>query len=203
MYPARASDAGREAWSAVAVPLPWRGVRPTVSAYPPIESLAFLSDGTVAALLGPDGNVEWLCLPRFDAPSVFGAILDRRAGTFRLAPTDPAATATRSYLPGSLVLETRWQTADGVVVVARRAARRRRWGGGGRPAAPAALRVGRRWRSSSTASPSSTTGGRPPYGGARVMARRWPPHRPVAFGSAWQATCRSRSRVGTPCPGCG
>ena len=93
------------------------GMATNVSDYPPIESLAFLSDGSVAALLGPDGNVEWLCLPRFDSPSVFGAILDRRAGTFRISPTDPGATATQGYLPGSLVLETRWQTADGVVVV--------------------------------------------------------------------------------------
>ena len=45
------------------------------SPFPPIATLAFLSDCEVAALLGPDGSVEWMCLPRFDGPSVFGALL--------------------------------------------------------------------------------------------------------------------------------
>ena len=54
------------------------------SPYPPIAEYAFLSDCEVTALVAPSGNVEWLCLPRIDSPSVFGAILDRDAGGFRL-----------------------------------------------------------------------------------------------------------------------
>ncbi|MFN8624236.1 MAG: glycoside hydrolase family 15 protein [Chloroflexota bacterium] len=88
-----------------------------MDAFPPIEQLAFLADGETAALIGPDGAVEWLCLPRIDEPSVFGTLLDRGAGRWTLAPTDPAATMTRRYHPGSLVLETTWTTATGRVAV--------------------------------------------------------------------------------------
>ena len=56
----------------------------TVSSYPPIAEYAFLSDCEVTALVAPSGNVEWMCLPRMDGPSIFGAILDRDAGGFRL-----------------------------------------------------------------------------------------------------------------------
>jgi len=55
----------------------------TVSSYPPIAEYAFLSDCEVTALVAPSGNVEWMCLPRMDGPSIFGAILDRDAGGFR------------------------------------------------------------------------------------------------------------------------
>jgi len=56
------------------------------SPYPPIAEYAFLSDRQVQALVAPSGSVEWLCLPRPDSPSVFGATLDRAAGHFRLGP---------------------------------------------------------------------------------------------------------------------
>ena len=55
-------------------------------AFPPIADYGFLSDCETSALVAPSGNVEWLCLPRLDSPSVFGAMLDRDAGVFRLGP---------------------------------------------------------------------------------------------------------------------
>ena len=63
-------------------------------------STRFLSDCETCALVAPSGNVEWLCLPRFDSPSIFGAILDRDAGGFRVGPADVDVPADRRYLPG-------------------------------------------------------------------------------------------------------
>jgi GH15 family glucan-1,4-alpha-glucosidase len=77
----------------------------------PIGDYGFLSDGEVLALLAPGGAVDWMCVPRFDSPSVFGAILGRRAGTFRVAPIDVTVPADRRYLPGTMILETSWGTA--------------------------------------------------------------------------------------------
>jgi GH15 family glucan-1,4-alpha-glucosidase len=71
----------------------------------------------VAALVAPSGNVEWLCLPQFDSPSVFAAILDRDAGRFRLGPADAQVPAARRYLPGGVVLETTWKTRTGWLMV--------------------------------------------------------------------------------------
>ena len=71
----------------------------------------------MAALVAPSGNVEWLCLPQFDSPSVFAAILDRDAGRFRLGPTDVQVPAARRYLPGGVVLETTWKTRTGWLMV--------------------------------------------------------------------------------------
>src|SRR6266567_4032316 len=87
------------------------------SPFPPIEDYAFLSDCETTALVAPSGNVEWLCLPRMDDPSVFGAMLDRDAGGFRLAPVDQNVPAGRRYLPGTMVLETTWGTRTGWVIV--------------------------------------------------------------------------------------
>jgi alpha,alpha-trehalase len=88
-----------------------------VSAFPPIADYAFLSDCRTTALVAPNGNVEWLCLPRMDSPSVFGAILDRDAGGFRVAPADVSVPAARRYIPGTMVLETTWETRMGWVIV--------------------------------------------------------------------------------------
>jgi alpha,alpha-trehalase len=85
--------------------------------FPAIADYAFLSDCETCALVAPNGNVEWLCLPRFDSPSVFGAILDRDAGTFRLGPADVEVPAARRYLPGTNVLETSWGTSGGWIIV--------------------------------------------------------------------------------------
>jgi alpha,alpha-trehalase len=81
--------------------------------FPPIADYAFLSDCETCALIAPGGRVEWLCLPRPDSPSVFGAMLDRSAGVFGLLPEGMEVPSHRRYLPGSLVLETTWQTPTG------------------------------------------------------------------------------------------
>jgi GH15 family glucan-1,4-alpha-glucosidase len=87
------------------------------SPFPPIGDYAFLSDCEVMALVAPSGNIEWLCLPRVDSPSVFGAILDRDAGGFRVGPADLLVPSARRYLPGTMVLETSWATATGWIIV--------------------------------------------------------------------------------------
>ena len=87
------------------------------SPFPPIADYGFLSDCEACALVSPAGNVEWLCLPRFDSPSVFGSILDRDAGMFRLGPADVEVPAARRYLPGTMVLETSWGTRGGWIIV--------------------------------------------------------------------------------------
>ncbi len=87
------------------------------SPFPPIADYAFLSDTEVCALVAPSGNVEWMCLPRFDGPSIFGAMLDRDAGHFRVGPADQHVPAGRRYLPGTNVMETTWGTRTGWVIV--------------------------------------------------------------------------------------
>src|SRR5215216_7797542 len=79
------------------------------SPFPPIADYAFLSNCHTGALVAPDGTVDWLCVPRFDAPSVFGSLLDRQAGGFRLGPFGLNVPATRSYEPGTNVLVTTWR----------------------------------------------------------------------------------------------
>ena len=87
------------------------------SPFPPIGDYGFLSDCETVALVAPSGNVEWLCLPRLDSPSVFGALLDRDAGDFRFGPYDLNVPAARRYLPGTMVLETSWGTPGGWIIV--------------------------------------------------------------------------------------
>jgi GH15 family glucan-1,4-alpha-glucosidase len=87
------------------------------SPFPPIGDYAFLSDCETVCLVAPSGNIEWLCLSRPDDPSVFGALLDRDAGGFRLGPADIMVPAGRRYLPGTMVLETTWMTRMGWLVV--------------------------------------------------------------------------------------
>jgi alpha,alpha-trehalase len=87
------------------------------SRFPPIADYGFISDCEVCALVAPSGSVEWMCLPRMDGPSIFAAILDRHAGWFRLGPADVTVPSDRRYLPGTMVLETTWDTPTGWAVV--------------------------------------------------------------------------------------
>jgi len=102
------------------------------SQFPAIADYAFLSDCEVSGLVAPGGAVEWLCLPRPDAPSVFGALLDRSAGSFSLSPARVDVPSHRRYMPGSMVLETTWQTPTGWLLV-HDCLVMRRWPGGARP----------------------------------------------------------------------
>ena len=84
----------------------------------PIEDYALIGDCHTAALVGRDGSIDWLCLPRFDSASTFGALLgDEHNGRWLLAPADDVVTTTRSYLGSTFTLVTRWVTADGEVEV--------------------------------------------------------------------------------------
>jgi GH15 family glucan-1,4-alpha-glucosidase len=87
------------------------------SPFTPIADYAFLSDCHTGALVAPDGSIDWLCVPRFDAPSVFGTLLDRQAGSFRVAPFGINTPTARHYEPGTNVLVTTWNAAGNWVEV--------------------------------------------------------------------------------------
>ena len=102
--PAPESDGGQ---ASAALPSP----------FPPIAEYAFLSDCHTGSLIAADGAVDWLCVPRFDSPSVFGSLLDRGCGTFRFGPFGINVPTARTYEPGTNVLVTTWKTPRGWVVV--------------------------------------------------------------------------------------
>ncbi len=85
--------------------------------FPAIADYAFLSDCETNCLIAPSGAVEWMCVPRPDSASVFNTMIDRGAGAFRVAPFGVTVPTARRYLPGTLVLETTWQTPTGWLVV--------------------------------------------------------------------------------------
>ena len=87
------------------------------SPFTPIAKYAFLSNCHTGALVAPDGAIDWLCVPRFDSPSVFGSLLDRGAGSFRLGPFGINVPSNRIYEPGTNTLVTSWKTTTGWVVV--------------------------------------------------------------------------------------
>jgi GH15 family glucan-1,4-alpha-glucosidase len=97
--------------------VPYLEAKPSRNPFPPIADYGFLSDCENNCLVSSHGSIEWMCVPRPDSPSVFGAILDRSAGHFRLGPYGIAVPAARRYLPGSLILETTWQTHTGWLIV--------------------------------------------------------------------------------------
>jgi alpha,alpha-trehalase len=88
-----------------------------VSTFPPIADYGLLSNCEQSCLVAPDGSVEWLCLPRPDSPSVFASLLDRAAGSFRFGPSNAHVPQNRRYVPGTMVLETTWQTPTGWMTV--------------------------------------------------------------------------------------
>jgi GH15 family glucan-1,4-alpha-glucosidase len=83
------------------------------SPFPPIADYGFLSDCHTGALVASHGSIEWMCLPHFDSPAVFGAMLDRGAGSWRVGPYGIYVPAGRRYIPGTNMIETTWMTPQG------------------------------------------------------------------------------------------
>jgi alpha,alpha-trehalase len=83
------------------------------SPFPPIGDYGFLSDCHTGALVASDGSIEWMCLPHFDSPWVFGALLDRGSGRWRVGPYGVYVPAGRRYIPGTNMIETTWMTPQG------------------------------------------------------------------------------------------
>jgi hypothetical protein len=100
------STARRDAREPAPAPKPRSAAAP--SPFTPIAAYAFLSNCHTGALVAPDGAIDWLCVPRFDAPSVFGTLLDRQAGSFRVGPFGINVPVSRVYEPGTNVLVTTW-----------------------------------------------------------------------------------------------
>src|SRR6056297_3565750 len=85
------------------------------SRYQPIENHGIIGDLHTVALVGLNGSIDWLCLPSFDAPSVFASLLDaEKGGYFRIAPVSDNVRAKQLYWPDTNVLITRFFTEDGV-----------------------------------------------------------------------------------------
>ena len=83
-----------------------------------IEDYAIIGDMQSAALVGIDGSVDWLCLPRFDSPACFAGLLgDDRNGHWRIAPAAGPPRQRRTYQGDTLILETQWRTATGTARV--------------------------------------------------------------------------------------
>ena len=85
---------------------------------PPIEDYALLSDLETAAMVGRDGSVDWLCVPRFDSPACLAALLGTEDhGFWRVAPVSGGPCTRRAYRADTLVLDSVWETPDGTVRV--------------------------------------------------------------------------------------
>jgi GH15 family glucan-1,4-alpha-glucosidase len=83
--------------------------------YQPIENYGVIGDLRTAALIGKNGSLDWLCLPHFDSPSVFAALLDdAKGGRFRIAPTCEDVTTKQLYWPDTNILVTRFLSPEGV-----------------------------------------------------------------------------------------
>jgi len=93
---------------------PWSSVAPSGGSSQPIANYGLLADCTSAALVASDGSIDWLCLPRYDSDAVFARLLDPDAGHWSIRPVQEY-TATRRYVPGTLVIETVFATESGAV----------------------------------------------------------------------------------------
>jgi GH15 family glucan-1,4-alpha-glucosidase len=113
--PSKAGSSGAGAGDARDEPVLQSAAMP--SPFPPIADYAFLSDCHTGLLMAPDGSINWLCVPRFDAPSVFGTLLDRQAGDLRFGPFGINVPTARIYEPGTNILLTTWKTSSGWVIV--------------------------------------------------------------------------------------
>ena len=83
--------------------------------YQAIENYGLIGNLRTAALVGMDGSIDWLCLPHFDSPSVFAAILDdQKGGRFRIAPAGEDFRRKQFYWPDTTILVTRFLDDDGV-----------------------------------------------------------------------------------------
>src|SRR5437763_2065783 len=83
-----------------------------------IEDYALVGDLHTAALVARDGSIDWLCLPRFDSGACFAALLGTpEHGRWLIAPSAHKHTVRRRYRPGTLILETEFETADGAVTL--------------------------------------------------------------------------------------
>ncbi|MDN4161865.1 glycoside hydrolase family 15 protein [Nocardioides abyssi] len=87
------------------------------ASYPPIADHGLVGDLRTCALVDTHATIDWLCVPRFDSPSVFGALLDPDAGSWRLEPVGETTTTHQFYLPDTNILITRFHTEDGVAEV--------------------------------------------------------------------------------------
>jgi GH15 family glucan-1,4-alpha-glucosidase len=83
-----------------------------------IEEYALIGDCKTAAMVGRDGSIDWLCWPRFDSAACFAALLgEAENGCWLIAPKDTPLAARRGYRPGTLVLETEFETETGSAAV--------------------------------------------------------------------------------------
>ena len=99
-------------------PLLGRGIEGTIMSDNTlrIEDYAMIGDTHTAALVGRNGSIDWLCLPRFDAPACFARLLgSEENGYWRIAPTQEVRQCSRRYRPGTLILETEFTTESGTV----------------------------------------------------------------------------------------
>jgi GH15 family glucan-1,4-alpha-glucosidase len=115
--PSKSRDGGEPAGGAKPAAVEMVQSAAAASPFTPIAEYAFLSDCHTGALLAPDGTIDWLCVPRFDSPSVFGSLLDRGAGAFRFGPFGINVPSERSYEPGTNTVITAWKTTSGWATV--------------------------------------------------------------------------------------
>src|SRR6267378_1705371 len=94
------------------------GVREKTMGYQPIENYGIIGNMRTAALVGMNGSIDWYCLPNFDSPSVFGAILDdQMGGRFQIAPVAEQMKSRQFYWPATNILVTRFLHADGITEI--------------------------------------------------------------------------------------